>query len=659
MLAAIRKRLLAITGVAAAWLATVAPPALAKPPLDAFGDAASVRSVTMSPDGSKMAYLSRVQGVDYLALYDVATGRNEPLIRASDVNARGAYFLSNDYIILTASRTTDNVGATRKYVESASFAYSLKTRKIVQLGVNVPNLWPYQAGTSGIVGRDADEKYVYMSLFIDHPGSEPSLDLVRINLDTGRGAAPTKRGNSATTGWYLDVHGRVVAREDFWEQKRLHEIISYDADGGTRIIYSEQTEIPSLSLAGFSEVDGKLIAVDRRASNFYQIFEMSLADGKLAGPLHVRGNADIEGVLRDRNKIVAGLTYAGILPSYDMFDPALDKDLEAATRALPDAAVNLVSWTDDWSKLLLYADGGSQPGRYMLFDRNAKSMRQLARSRPDIAPSDVGEVVPIEYAARDGLKISALMTWPVGVPVAERRNLPLVVMPHGGPESYDSLGFDWLAQFLANEGYAVLQPNFRGSGGYGQAFAEAGYKQWGRKMQDDVTDGVAALKKMGWADPSRICIVGWSYGGYAALVGGAMTPDLYKCVVSIAGVSDLRSMMGFEISSRGVNSSAYAYWKHVIGDPNIPADNIDAVSPARLADSFKAPVLLIHGTDDTTVQSRQSDTMEGALKRAGKPVTYIRIKGDDHSLVDIESRRTVLASVSQFLATYLAKPAGQ
>jgi dipeptidyl aminopeptidase/acylaminoacyl peptidase len=306
--------------------------------------------------------------------------------------------------------------------------------------------------------------------------------------------------------------------------------------------------------------------------------------------------------------------------------------------------------------MLLYADGGAQPGRYMLFDRAAKKLTQVARSRPEIDARDIAEVVTIEYKARDGLKIPGIITWPTNVPADQRKKLPLVVMPHGGPESYDSVGFDWLAQFLANEGYMVLQPNFRGSSGFGAAFAEAGYHEWGRKMQDDITDGVKATQTVGWSDPARTCIFGWSYGGYAALAGGATTPDIYKCVAAIAGPSDLRAMLGWEKRERGADSTAYAYWSRVIGDPDADKEAIDAVSPARLAAQFKAPVLLIHGTEDRIVDPAQSDKMESALKAAGKQVTYIRIKGDDHGLVNPDSRKTALTALSEFLAKYL-KPA--
>jgi dipeptidyl aminopeptidase/acylaminoacyl peptidase len=288
----------------------------------------------------------------------------------------------------------------------------------------------------------------------------------------------------------------------------------------------------------------------------------------------------------------------------------------------------------------------------VLFDRTTRKASVVSQARPKITENDVGEVMTINYKARDGLVIPALVTWPVNVAEENRKKLPMIVMPHGGPEAADTVGFDWLAQYLANEGYVVLQPNFRGSAEFGGSFTAAGYGEWGRKMQDDITDGANALIKMGWGDPNRTCIVGWSYGGYAALAGGALTPDLYKCVVAVAGVSHLRDMLFEEKRQHGEDGWVYSYWLNFIGNPETDKEAIDAVSPALLADKFKAPVLLVHGDTDRIVPIHQSDVMNAALKKAGKDVKYLRISGDDHSLVDNASRRQFLTELTAFLKAH-------
>lgn len=348
-----------------------------------------------------------------------------------------------------------------------------------------------------------------------------------------------------------------------------------------------------------------------------------------------------------------GVAYAGMYPSYEIFDAALEADIKGIQAKLPESAVEVDSWSADRSRVLLFVSGGGLSERYVLFDRTARTLDLIAFARPAIKPEDVGQVITIEYKAQDGLKIPSLITWPTGVAEANRKNLPLIVIPHGGPQAYDAVGFDWMAQYFANEGYLVFQPNFRGSGGFGESFATAGHGEWGRKMQSDITDGVRALTRMGWADGNRTCILGGSYGGYAALAGGAVTPDLYKCVVAIAGVANLREMLGTELREHGPRAGAYRYWTKVIGDPTKDADRIDAVSPVNLAASFKAPVLLIHGTDDLVVPARQSELMESALKKAGKNVTYMKLPGDDHYLSNSDNRRAALEAMSAFVAKHI------
>jgi dipeptidyl aminopeptidase/acylaminoacyl peptidase len=222
-------------------------------------------------------------------------------------------------------------------------------------------------------------------------------------------------------------------------------------------------------------------------------------------------------------------------------------------------------------------------------------------------------------------------------------------MPHGGPNERDMIGFDWWAQFLANRGYAVFQPNYRGSMGYGLKFKAAGDVQWGRKMQDDITDGVKKLIEDGTVDPRRICIVGASYGGYAALAGAAFSPDLYACAVSFAGVSDLHSFELWQERRQG------KYWPYKNFTEHIAASvaDADAVSPALHADQVRIPVLLMHAANDITVPIEQSEEMRDALKKAGKDVTYVKMDGDDHYFSLSSTRIGMLKETERFLAAHI------
>lgn len=644
------KLIIAIVAAFAAW-ATLGT-AEAKAPMSAFGDLPAQRAATLSPDGTKVAYIATVDTDDILMLHDLSTHKSRPLARVSDVRPRALGFVGDNYVILIASKTTSTFGFRGRYEFSAAFAFNIATGKIVQLLRNTRNLYPAQSGLGNIVAADPDGRHVFMPAYMGF-GENPPYSLLRVDLDTGRGSnVGGKPGNQYTVDWIVAADGKVLAREDLDSKDRKHTIFTFDK-GEARKIFFEETALANLSLSGVSQTSRNLIVLDDEDTDFYKLFEMSPVDGTKAGPIAQRADADIDSLVIDQNRVVHGVRYSGMQPSYEMFDKTLDADIKWALKTFPISSVSVDSWSADWSKVLLYVSGGARPERYILLDRPTRTLTAIINLRPEIRPEDVGQQITIKYKARDGLEIPGLITWPVGVPADQRKNLPLVVLPHGGPHAYDSVGFDWLAQFIANEGYAVLQPNFRGSDGFGVSFAKAGVREWGRKMQDDITDGVDAMSDMGWIDKSKACIVGWSYGGYAALAGGALTPDRYKCVVAVAGVSDLIDMLNWERATFGPDSRSVIYWNSVIGDPSRDRDAIEAVSPARRADAFKAPILLVHGTDDTTVPSSQSDRMHNALKSKGKEVTYIKIKGDDHSLVDNESRRQMLTALGEFLARYL------
>lgn len=321
------------------------------------------------------------------------------------------------------------------------------------------------------------------------------------------------------------------------------------------------------------------------------------------------------------------------------------------------AAVARIDWNPKKEQFSILAKDGdswrespSSPPVYYLVDLAANKADIVGEAYPALADAKLGEVRMITYKARDGADVPAYLTLPPG---SSGKNLPLILLPHGGPESRDNYEFDWLTQFLATRGYAVLQPQFRGSTGFGDAWRKAGYRQWGLLMQDDITDGVKALIEQGVADSKRVCVVGWSYGGYAALAGAAFTPDLYRCAVSINGVSDLPQMLSYELAraSDGDESSSVAYGREHIGPVTDRA--VIEKSPARAATQVKAPVLLLTATNDTVVPSLQSEMMARALKILDKPVTLVQVKGDDHWLSQTATRLQVLKETEKFLKANL------
>jgi pimeloyl-ACP methyl ester carboxylesterase len=338
-------------------------------------------------------------------------------------------------------------------------------------------------------------------------------------------------------------------------------------------------------------------------------------------------------------------------------DAQLGSHMKALRKYFDETAnVRVYDSSADGRALLLFVDGPRDPPSFYYYRTDKKGILPIGLLRSSLAGVTFPQARVFGYRARDGQALSGYLTVPAQAPSNSR--LPLVVLPHGGPESRDQLGFDPWVQFLAARGYAVFQPNFRGSDGFGRAFAESGYGQWGRKMQDDVTDGVAALVEQGVADPARMCIVGASYGGYAALAGAALTPDLYKCAVSIAGISDLGEFLDWRRKAWGKDSNGYTYWLRAIGDPTTDAQRLRDASPLQQVAKIKAPVLLIHGTDDDIVPIAQSRAMEKALDKAGHPTDLVELENQGHSFWTVGSEMRALAAIDAFLWKHLGPGVG-
>jgi dipeptidyl aminopeptidase/acylaminoacyl peptidase len=309
-----------------------------------------------------------------------------------------------------------------------------------------------------------------------------------------------------------------------------------------------------------------------------------------------------------------------------------------------------VNWSDDRTRFVVFADSKTSPPVWYLFDKPRKELSLLGEAYPALKGVALGATRWITYKARDGLEIPAYLTLPPGAPERGAK-APLIVLPHGGPGARDGYGFDYLAQFLATRGYAVLQPQFRGSWGFGKAFEDAGRGEWGGKMQTDLLDGIAAVAASGDADPARVCIVGASYGGYAALAGVSLHPEAYRCAASIAGISDLGLFLVEAKRIYGEDGAGMEAWRTILGDA--PTPKLTAASPARQAASIRVPVLLIHGDKDTVVPIEQSQIMAQAMKQAGKPVEFVTLADENHYLTKSATRTQTLQALEVFLAKNL------
>ena len=460
-------------------------------------------------------------------------------------------------------------------------------------------------------------------------------------------------GATGTERFVLTPDGDVVAfatNDSF----RKEWILAYNAGLGSghqkfNVVYRQKYEgWGHASLIGLGR-DGKSIVVQlpKGDSDQYEYFEMS-PEGVLSAPLEssLLGKQGYP-LFHPTTFRLAGFGHEGDTTIYDYFDPmmkqltdALPKMLGESYRAYP------VAFAEDPRKMLVYSEGNEDAGSYYYVDFSTGDAGQIAAAYPNLPEEWVTQKQAISYKAADGLEIHGYLTLP---PFKDGKNLPLVVLPHGGPQARDTIDFDWQAQILASRGYAVLQPNFRGSDGYGESFVQAGHGEWGRKMQTDLSDGVRYLAGKGIVDLKRVAIMGASYGGYAAMAGATLDPGVYNCSVAIAGVADLKSFVEWKDKETGnMESASVSYWKDFLGDQA----RWDAASPAKQAAQAYCPILLIHGTDDTVVPIDQSRRMEAALKAAGKPVEFVTYKGQDHWETVSSSRVDMMKAALNFLAKY-------
>lgn len=643
-----------------------APIADARPGAEVFGAAPAVQSVTLSPGGTHVAWAETGGPIQQVVAVEIASGRTvrrAPM--AADMKLRSVAWADDETLLIdvsTAHLVRGDKPQLHEFFRTVAFDLTTGKSRLLLMDDGARS---WVTGATMVATRTTQPKTVIMStwdfaetsarqstgtrLWQERRDSGWTHDLFAVDIRTGEGRR-IATGTGYTVDWLVDAAGQPVARSEWDPNRPLFTVLARRGNGAWAEIY-RLTNGSTMALNGLTG-DGKAVAAQGSdGTGRTRLWAIAL-DGSGASVIAEDPERDVVSVQYDpytRQPIGAWL--GGADPEVRWFDPDAEARFAKVARAFPGKTVELFGRTADSSRILARVGGPSVPPVYYLVDFNARRADIVGEAYPTLTDVPLGTMQATRYAARDGTQIPAYLTLPPG---SDGRDLPLVVLPHGGPEARDEYDFDWFAQFLATRGYAVLQPQFRGSTGFGDDFRRAGYGEWGGLMQDDVTDGVKALVEQGVADPRRICIVGASYGGYAALAGVTLTPGLYACAVSINGLSDLPMAVGQTRMASGAESNTYAYWRKSIG----PAHDAKLAerSPARQAGKAVAPVLLLHGVDDTVVPISQSRKMAQALKDAGKPHEFIELPGEDHWLSRNATRIRVLQETGRFLEAHLSKP---
>lgn len=618
------------------------------PPLvdrELFFDNPEIAGGQLSPDGSFISFVKPYKGVMNIWVKKL----DEPFDAARPVTADVArpirsYFWSRDgkYILYAQDKGGD---------ENFNI-YAVNPKELPAAGAEVPenrdltNLKGVRVLIYSVPKTDPDAIYIGLN---DRDAAWH--DLYKMKLSTGE--RTLIRQNSAEdriTGWDFDWNDklRLASRAN---QDGSNDILRVDENGFTPI-YTTSIFEQAYTLA-FDKDNKRIYLVTNKGDN------RNLSQLVLLDPVTMKEEL-VESDPMQRvdfgSAAYSDVTHELIYTSYEddmnrlyFKDKSYESDYNLIKKQLPGVEVYFARSTADERFWIIGTYSDTDPGTTYLFDRQTKKLTFQYRPRPNIPVKDMANMKAIRYKSSDGLEIPAYLTLPKGI---EARNLPLVVMPHGGPWARDGWGFNAYAQFLANRGYAVLAPNFRASTGFGKAFINAGNNEWGQKMQDDITWGVKYLIEQGMVDAKRVAIMGGSYGGYATLAGLAFTPDVYACGVSIVGPSNLITLL----------NSIPPYWESIrtifynrMGNPDTKEglEQLQRQSPLFSADKIVAPLMVVQGANDPRVNKHESDQIVVALRDRGFPVEYIVAPDEGHGFARPVNNMAMLAAAEKFLAKHL------
>lgn len=621
--------------------------------IERFATIETVWASRIAPDGKHVALgCSTQQGLRAACVYEVDAPSKKPIVYKSPPNQRieNLFWAGPDWLLLHVNRN-DDVKAVSDNLSLLRLDRLLANNvRTGQSSILLEKDVPLQLDLTDVAATPAE----WPGEIVMRATSDYGDGAYRVELNSGRGRV-LERYSPLTMHVLFDEAGEPVL-ELKYDRKQHRYVLMSRKDGEEHPIgdESEAEDVQPLDWAGFIEGGNKLAGLGYANDGTVQPYLYDVATRKRTHADASLQNLNIGGWISERTSdAVVGVYYTTDVPRQKFFDETLERARLTISKALPDQTVYLTSWSADRSLITLWAAPPGMSETHYLFDRRQGTLSPLGEARPLLSGLPPVTTTSIKYAARDGLTIEAFLTFPVGK-LASDGPFPLVLMPHGGPSDRDDASFDMLVSFFAHRGYAVLRPNFRGSAGYGLDFRKKGYGEFGGAMIDDIIDGTRFVIGSGVVDRNRICSMGGSYGGYAALMVALREPELVKCVISISGVTDPTALFGERLKLFSHGSSVMRFWENYIGSRFRDKEEIIAASPVRSAQKMPVPVLLMHGTDDVNVPVGQSRHLKKQLAGFRRPVKYVEIRGADHYMNTTDARRVVLAESDAFLAKYLA-----
>jgi dipeptidyl aminopeptidase/acylaminoacyl peptidase len=506
---------------------------------------------------------------------------------------------------------------------------------------------------------DQDQTVLMLDRHVGGAGLQNRPDILRVDTMTGLAPVVVKNPGEVVS-WGVDANG--VARLGILSHDELSGAIYRDNEASPwKTILPLMNRKGQMRAVGIDAASGKPLVGALTPEKRWTIFPLDPATGTMGAPLLAdpeydivpnRPSPEVDGIalaatiFSPKKGALVGIRYYTDAPRVKWFDRDYATYQAALDRALPDTVNVFVSASLDGKRMLWLAFSDQNPGTYMLLDLEKHKLTPLAPRMGWIKPAQMAPMLSVKYKARDGIVIHGFLTVPVG---HQPKDLPLVVMPHGGPWVRDVWGFNSLVQLLANRGYAVLQMNYRGSPGYGEELFEKAHRQIGKAIQDDIEDGTRWAIAAGVADPKHIAIMGASYGGYSALFALGRNPELYRCGISLAGVTDWPAIYDARRDPSPEAKEANRYWRREIGDPDKDQELLKAISPVNFADKITAPVLIIQGKDDHTVPQKQAKLMISALEKAGRTPESLFISDLGHTFGNARQRLQIYKTIDVFL----------
>lgn len=646
---------------------TAIQPAIAETDIEeaaaVFGKREALLDVSLSPSGQKLAYISSIGfSTEAIFIVDlVKGGQPKPIMKFDDEEARlwSCEWATEERLVCYVSYIHDDNGLLLGFSRVMSVSADGSNPIMLTEDQSMNSLSYIQHGGNVIALDLEEEDRVLMtrqwvkerSIATRLANTDEGLGVERVDIYTGKRSREEKPSPD-TISYVADETGRVRLkirqpdratgmmgnRREFWFRPQ---------DSNEWLLLSKVT-VDGQTYDGFYPVavDGAKNVAYAFADKdgFEALYSIPLVEGGRPQLVLAKDNVEVDGLIRiGRQRRVVGASYATDRRQVSYIDSELAALAQGLAQALPGKPlINIIDASADENKLLIVAASDTDPGMTYLYDKAGRRLEPLLPIRSHMDDRALGEMRSITYPAGDGVQVPGYLTLPPG---SDGKNIPAIVLPHGGPSARDEWGFDWLVQFFASRGYAVLQPNYRGSAGLGNEwFGRNGFQAWETAISD-VNDAGRWLVSQGIADPSKLAIVGWSYGGYAALQSQVLDPSLYQAIVAIAPVADLEQL----------RSEAMRYTSGTLVDQFIgQGPHVAAGSPARNADRFQSPVLLFHGTYDQNVDVMQSRRMRSALESAGKEVDYVEFDKLTHSLAESKTRYEMLTRIDQFLSSELA-----